>query len=178
MRIHRYAIGALFAATALAACEGADAPTEPGLQARVEDAGHNAAQHVSSTTQLDETIVNPCNGETIHLTGTLVEQANYVDKPENLENGNSVHGEHQGRITESGIGLTTGAAYDFRSSFRELFNSPSVPAANFEFTFHGTDRMTSSIPGLSFSVTTLLHVIGLPTGELKVTKDVENTVCR
>jgi hypothetical protein len=162
----------------LAGCEGADAPTSPRMQALVEDAGHNAAQHVSSTTPLDETIDNPCNGETIHLTGTLVAEATFVGKPEDLEIGMDNHDELLGMVTESGTGLTTGAAYEFRSSYHEVFNSPSDPAANAELTAHGTDRMTSSIPDLSFTVSFLVHVVWLPTGEFKVTKDVESTVCQ
>ena len=176
MRIHRSAIGALFAAATLTACDGTDAPTAPRIQPRVEDAGHNSAQHVSSTTALDETIESPCNGETIHLTGTVREQATIVGDPEDFPA--HIHGEHSGVVSESGIGLTTGASYEFRDSFHGLFNSPSIPAVNFEFTEHDTGRMTSSTPGLSFTLRFFIHGVGLPTGEFKVTKQVESVECR
>ena len=179
MHIPRSAIGVLFAAATLAACDGTEVPTSPRIQPRVEDAGHNIAQHVSSTTALDETIESPCNGETIHLTGTVREQATYVGQPPlDPENGFFIHGEHSGVITESGTGLTTGAAYDFSDSFHDSFNSPSTPAANFEFTSHETGRLVTQTPGLSLTLRFFIHGIGLPTGEFKVTKQVESVECR
>jgi hypothetical protein len=109
MSAHRSIIAALAAAATLAACDGTAPPTAPQLQARVEDAGHSETVHRTSTVALDETFESPCNGEIIHLTGTLREQANYVGAPPvDPDQGFFVHGEHLGVVDESGTGLTTG----------------------------------------------------------------------
>jgi hypothetical protein len=182
MRVERLAVGALLAVSLLTGCSGNDgstAPETPPLAAA--DAGHNTADHFSSRVPLDETLVSPCNGETIHLTGTAFEQATFVDTRENLDNGGSLHTEHQGVISESGIGLTSGASYGFHDSFHELFESPSVSAPNFIATFSETGRVTSPTSGLSFTSRFSIHVVGLPSGELKVTKVTdtgENPDCR
>jgi hypothetical protein len=178
MRTNRSALGALFAAVTIAACDGAD-PSAPEIQARVEDAGHSETVHVASTVALDETFESPCNGEIIHLTGTLREQANYVGAPPvDPDQGFFVHGEHLGVVDESGTGLTTGLTYTFRDSFHELFNSPSQPAANFVFTYNETGRLTTDAPGLSITMHFLVHGLGLPTGEFKVTREIERLECR
>jgi hypothetical protein len=178
MRTHRHAIGAFFVAATLAGCEAADAPSGPASPYfQVEDAGHNDVLHFSSTTPLDETIDSPCNGETIHLTGTLKDEATAVAPPP-VSFDHFLHGEHNGVVSESGTGLTTGLAYDFHVTFQDLFNSPSVTAANFEFTSHATGRMTTATPGLSFTIRFQIHGIGLPSGEFKVTKEVDSAECR
>jgi hypothetical protein len=175
-------VGAAIVAAVLMTGCGTDAPdtlTAPaGPAFRVEDAGHSKTVHVSSTVALDETLESPCNGETIHLTGTLREQANYVGQEPFDPDLGFLHGEHFGRVEESGTGLTTGLGYTFRDSFHELFNSPSIPALNFEFTNHETGRLTTSAPGLSVTIHFLVHGMGLPTGEFKVTKEIDSVECR
>jgi len=179
MRIERLATGALLAVAMLAGCSGDDGSTAPEASyLALEDAGHNSADHFSSRFPLDETLVSPCNGETIHLTGTGFEQVTFVDTRENLDNGGSLHTEHHGTISESGTGLTSGALYDFRDSFHELFDSPSVTAANFTLTISERGRVTSATPGLSFTATFFAHLVGLPDQDLKVTRVLESTECR
>jgi hypothetical protein len=176
MATHRSIIAALAAAVTLTACDSATTPTAPPAQLRVEDAGHNAALHFSSTTALDETLESPCNGETIHLTGTARDQMTVVGVPEDLPD-NWLHAEHSGVVSESGTGLTTGLPYQFRDSFHEIFNSPSVSAANFVFHTKETGRVTTTEPGLSFTLHFAFYAVGLPSGEIKVTREIESLEC-
>jgi hypothetical protein len=78
-------------------------------------------------------------------------------------------------VSESGTGLTTGASYDLRASFHESFESPSVPAPNFIATFSETGRVTSPTSGLSFTSRFFIHVVGLPSGEVTVTKIIDTS---
>ena len=179
MHIERLAVGALLAVSLLTGCSGNDGSTAPETTSvAAADAGHNTADHFSSRFPLDETLVSPCNGETIHLTGTGFEQVTYVDTRENLDNGGSLHTEHQGVISESGVGLTTGASYDFHYNFHESFESPSAPAPNFTLAFRDIGRVTSPTPGLSFTSRIVLQLVHLPSGDFAVVKNTESVECR
>jgi hypothetical protein len=179
MRTECLATAALFTVAMLAGCSGDDGSTAPEIPSlAVEGAGHYSADHFSARFPLDETLVSPCNGETIHIAGEGFEQMTFVDTREHLDNGNSLHSEHLGMVSESGTGLTSGALYDFRDSFHELFDSPSVTAANFTLTVSERGRVTSPTPGLSFTATFFVHLVGLPDQDLKVTRVLDSTECR
>ena len=127
------------------------------------------AVHSQQEFALDETYVNPCNGETVHLTGTLVGLMNFVD---------DLHQEFHAVISETGTGLTTGAAYTSHSTFSEQFNTPTGPAVNFTASFRDAVHINSSTLGLSFTLLNTFHLVQVPSGEFKVTKDVESATCR
>ena len=172
-------IAGLLLGVSLAACDQTGAgrsPTEPSL---AEDAGHNAAQHVTEVNEVSFEIENPCNGEVIMFSGTEVLQATYVDKPENLENGNSVHNYLHSQVDATGTGPLSGATYSIHGVSMENFESPSPPAPQFTARFHDTAKATSSDPALDFTIKQLVHVLLNPgTAEFTVTKDVEAVTCQ
>jgi hypothetical protein len=175
---YRTTTGLLLGA-ALVACDqsgAARSPTEPSF---AEDAGHNAAEHIREVHQVSFEIENPCNGEVIVVSGTEVDQATYVDKPENLENGFSVHNHLQLQIDATGTGPLSGATYSIHDIVMQNFESPSPPAPQFTALFHETAKVTSSDPALGFSFKALVHVLLNPgTAEFTVTKDVQYATCQ
>jgi hypothetical protein len=160
--------GAAILATLLTGCGAESGPTaedEPALMAAV------TADHSQQNFALDETYVNPCNGETVHLTGTLVGLTNIVDDGQ--------HQEYHAVISETGTGLTTGASYTSHSTFHEEFNSPTPEAVNFTFSTRDAVHINSSTQGLSFTLLTTFHFVQAANGVFnKLTKDVESATCR
>ena len=169
----------LLLAVALTACADTDHDftTAPGAPSFAEDAGHNAAQHIREVNAVSFEIENPCNGEIIPFSGTEVLQATLVDKPENLENGFSVHSHFTIRTEATGIGPESGATYTVRDIFTENFESPSPPAPQFTASVHATTRVTSSDRALGFRLKLLVHVLANPAAGFKVTKELEEARC-
>ncbi len=172
-------ISTLLLGAALAACDqtgAARSPTEPSF---AEDAGHNAAEHIKQVNPVSFEIENPCNGEVIVVSGTEVLQATYVDKPENLENGFSVHNHFRSQVDATGTGPLSGATYSIHDVIMQNFESPSPPAPQFTSSFHETAEVTSSDPALDFAFTALVHVLLNPgTAEFTVTKDRQEATCQ
>jgi hypothetical protein len=172
-------ISGLLLGAVLAACDqsgAAPSPTEPSF---AEDAGHNAAEHIKEVNQVSFELENPCNGEVIVMSGTEVLQATFVDKPENLENGFSVHNQFQSQVDATGTGPLSGATYSMHDVTIQNFESPSPPAPQFTASFHETAQVTSSDPTLDFVFKALVHVLLNPgTAEFTVTKDREEGTCK
>ena|SRR5215208_4934182 len=161
-------------AALLAGCGTESVPTAedlPGVELNVS--APYAADHFSSTIPLDETFVSPCNGETIHLTGTLSAEDTFVGTTDGF-----LHHELQVVVFETGTGLTTGASYTSHDVNHESFNSPSVAAPNFTFTYRENYFFNSTTPGLSFSGRFFVHFLALPSGEFVVTRDSGLLQCR
>jgi hypothetical protein len=157
--------GAAMAAALLTGCGTESGPTEVGPTAPAPGlAADNTPIHTSFTDQLEEVVINPCNGETILLTGSAHGEANTV--------GGGLHVETHYVFQETGIGQTTGARYILRDVFHEGFNSPSGPAVNFTFTFRETYHFNSSEPGQSFTGVAAVHYVQPATGDGRFTKDV------
>jgi len=112
-----------------------------------------------------EVFVNPCNGETIQFTGTLVGQVTSMDP--------QTHHELHIIISATGTGLTTGAAYTFYVNQHESFNSPTPEALNFTYRFLERDIATSTTPGLSFAGHAYFNFVALPDGTFKITRENE-----
>lgn len=110
-----------------------------------------------------EVFANPCNGETIQFTGTLVGQVTTM----------LTHFELHTIISATGTGLTTGAAYTFSVNHHESFNSPTPEALNFTYRFLERDKATSTTPGLSFAGHAYFNFVALPDGTFKITRDSE-----
>jgi hypothetical protein len=87
--------------TGCAAESGPTAETAPGLTAE-----RHTAEHSSTTYQFEDYVGNPCNGETVHLTGIGVQQTNVVD-----DGADVLHYELQLVEDITGTGLTIGASY-------------------------------------------------------------------
>ena len=172
-------IAGLLLGASLAACDqngAARSPTGPSL---AEDAGHNAAQHVKEVNPVSFEIESPCNGEIIVFSGTEIDQATFVDKPENLANGNSVHNEFRAQVDATGTGPLSGATYTIHDINTESFESPSPPAPQFTASVHDNAKVTSTDPALNFTIKQLLHVLLNPgTAEFTVTKDQLQVTCQ
>jgi hypothetical protein len=137
-------------------------------------AAKKTAEHLSSVTPLDEIFFDsPCNGEDIHMTGTLSAEDTFVGTDDGV-----FHHELQVVVKESGTGLTTGATYRSDDVNHEGFNSPTGDAANLTFTYNETYYFISPTPGLSFRGQFAFHYVGLPDGDFKVTRDVGSLECR
>ncbi len=170
---------AMLMAALLTGCGAESGPTAentPGLTA--DATSHNTADHFSETVAVEEILVNPCNGELIQLSGTAVGQYTRVASREALDNGLSLHTEIHYRISQTGTGLTTGASYSHRATYHEVDNSPTPTAVNAAFGFRDAFRVTSPTPGLSFTVRNTFHLVRVPSGDFKVTKDSGITECR
>ena len=165
---------AIFAAVLLASCGTESVPTAQDVpEIQLDANAPYATDHFSSTILLDETFVSPCNGETIHLTGTLRAEDTFVGTPDYF-----LHHELQVVVSETGTGLTTGASYTSHDVNHESFNSPSLPAPNFTFTYRENYFFNSTTPGLSFSGRFFVHFLALPSGEFVVTRDSGSLQCR
>ena len=178
MHAHRQAAGLLLAAALVTACADDQPTTAPATPSFAEDAGHNAADHFKIDEPIAFQLQSPCNGELIDLVGQETGQINAVDTRENLDNGNSLHFEHHGRAVATGTGATTGAIYSLNDVFHEGFESPSVPAPQFVVSFRETLHVTSSAPGLGFTVRVLFHLVHQPPADdVRITKDIESMTC-
>jgi hypothetical protein len=155
---------AMLAAVLLTGCGSDSDPTganAAGLLAAA--ASQHTVDHFSINEPFPgaEVFVNPCNGETIQFTGTLVGQVTSMD----------THYELHIVIRATGTGLTTGAAYTFYVNQHESFNSPTPEALNFTYRFLERDKATSTTPGLSFAGHSYFNFVALPDGTFKITRD-------
>lgn len=175
----RFAPGAVLAASVLAACAAGDAPAAPLDPAlAVEDAGHNSADHITTVESVEFTIDNPCDPSlTIAFAGQQELQQTVVDTREHLDDGFFVHEELQVHTEATGTDQE-GHTYTIDDRYQESFESPSPPAPQVTFSVHASTRVTSDTPGLAFTVRVGFHFVGLPTGDFKVTKDIEDVVCQ
>ncbi len=165
---------AILAAALFVGCGTESVPTAQDLPAVEADASAPySTDHFSSTIPLDETFVSPCNGETIHLTGTLRAEDTFVGTTDYF-----LHHELQVVVSETGTGLTTGASYTSHDVNHESFNSPSLLAANFTFTYRENYFFNSKTPELSFNGRFFVHFLALPSGEFVVTRDFGSLECR
>ena len=153
----------------LAACEGAEpGPTAENASdlAAVE---RHVAQHSTSTIPEDSYSINPCNGETVHFTGIITDQVNTVAVGDA-----TLHLEDQGTLSASGTGLSTGVSYRVHASSGVTFNFPNPTAANATFTERDHFHFHADTRGLDFMGAFFVHVVVLPSGEVKVTREVDS----
>ena len=100
-----------------------------------------------------------------------------VGPREALDAGNYLHAEFQQQVRATGIGAETGATYTFSDIFHESFDSPNEPAPHYTIGDHGTTRVTSDLPGLSFTAHFMFHGV-LPSGkDFKVTTFIDKVTC-
>jgi len=123
-------------------------------------------------------IESPCNGELIAFSGEAIYQFTLVGTREALDAGFSVHEEFQSRLRATGTGQESGASYTINEIFHESFQSPSPPAPQFTFSVGGMFHVTSDLPGLSFDGHFGFHGLALPSGEFKVTRELERVECK
>jgi hypothetical protein len=168
---------ALIGTAILASAFGTGCSPESGPTAEngstLEAVTSKTAQHFSSNTPLDEIFFDsPCNGEDIHMTGTLSAEDTFYGTTDYF-----LHHELQVVVSETGTGLTTGATYSSHDVNHESFNSPTLEAPNLTFTYGETYYFISPTRGLSFRGQFAFHFVALPSGEFKVTRDVGSLEC-
>lgn len=165
---------AIVAAALLIGCGADSGPTaedEATLVARAS--APYTASHSSSVTPLDEIFFDsPCNGEDIHMVGTLSAEDTFIGTADYF-----LHHELQVVVSETGTGLTTGATYRSHDVNHESFDSPTLEAPNLTFTYGETYYFISPTPGLSFRGQFAFHFVALPSGDFKVTRDVGSLKC-
>ena len=131
-------------------------------------------QHSTSTIPLDDSFVSPCDGETVHFTGTISEQITIV--PSDLVGG--LHFELTDLYSATGTGQTSGLSYRVHGTSQTSFDSPNFEALNATFSDRAYIDFTTNAAGRSFRLTVQLHLVDLPSGEEKVTRDVDTLECR
>jgi len=161
---------AMLAASLLTGCGAESGPTAEDATALMAE--RHTAEHASSTDTWSDYIVNPCNGETIYIIGVGVQQTNVVDG-----GGGVLHYEIHVVNDITGTGLTTGASYRSHDVSEEGFNSPTGSALNVTYTDRGESYVMSTTPGLSFKTRFFFHFVALPSGEFKITRDLESQSC-
>ena len=177
--MRRLALTSAIAILSLSTGCAADDPTAPvPASLRVEEAGHNAAEHQSGVDAIEFEILSPCNDELIAFSGTDTYSLTLVGTPEALASGHSVHSTFHSHVRATGTGPESGATYSMDDIFQESFNSPSPPATQFTFAEHGRLRITSDVAGLSFVGYFLFRGVVLPDGEFKVVVQSERVECR
>lgn len=159
-------------AALLTACGSEAGPTAEN--APVLPVASHVAEHSTSTVPEDALALNPCNGETVHFTGTITQQTTVVSV-----DGGALHIELTERLSATGIGLTSGVAYRVTAGDGMTFNSPSGDALNATLTGRDRFHFQAETPGLSFTGASFIHVLALPNGELKITRqtDTSDGVC-
>jgi hypothetical protein len=120
-------------------------------------------------------IESPCNGELIAFSG---ESINEVTVDGALDDPAHLHYELLSRTRATGTGSETGAIYTLNDIFHESFDSPNVPAPHFIFSDHASTHVTTTSPGLDFTIHVVFHGLAPADGEFKVTRDVESVVCK
>jgi hypothetical protein len=105
----------MMAAALLTGCGAEPGPTAASAPSLAAARKHVTVVHSSSRTLLDETFDSPCNGESIHYTGTLFTQMTLVTADPASQD--SLHGDLHMVVSETGTGLTTGALYTARDVF-------------------------------------------------------------
>jgi len=155
---------AVLAAALLTGCGSDSDPTVANTAGPLADATNSqTVDHFSINEPATDVLDNPCNGETVQFTGTLVGQVTRMDPP--------THYEAHFILSETGTGLTTGAAYTFYVDRHESFNSPTPEALNYTYRFLERNVATSTTPGLSFAGYNYFNVVGLPDGTFKITRE-------
>jgi hypothetical protein len=160
----------LLVAPLLTGCGAAAGPT--GENTPTVSADAMTVNHSSSVTPLDYIFVSPCNGEDIHVTGTLSAKETF------LGTGDGVHRELQVVTFETGLGLTTGATYRSHDVNHETFSAPTPESRFRTYTFHETYYFITQTPGLSFRGQFFTHFVETPNGDGKFTRDVGSLECR
>lgn len=162
---------ALLAVGLMAGCGDGSGPAGENAPAPTPEWAMTVNRSVS-VTPLDYIFVSPCNGEDIHVTGTLSAREML------LGTGDGVHLVLQVVTSETGIGLTTGATYRSHDTNHETWSAPT-PESDFRTaTFHEMFYFITQEPGLSFSGQFFAHFVETPDGEGKVIRDVGSLECR
>jgi len=148
---------------------------EPGRTAEnvvgltADAATHNTGNHIKLIEPFTEALVNPWNGEVIVFSGEAVSQINEVG---------DLHFEFLTRASGTGTGPESGATYAYTLTASMSFNTPGDGASQATFADDANARMISDVPGLPFTAHFQFRDVALPSGEFKVTRDVDQVECK
>ena len=133
-----------------------------------EAADHATGEHIKSVEPFTETLVNPCNGEAIVFSGEAISHFTVLDDR---------HTEAWTSATGTGTGPQSGATYTYNlDAGHEIFHTGN--GQNTIFEAGANARMISDLPGLSFTAHFVFHAVILPSGEFKVTRDLDRVACK
>jgi hypothetical protein len=163
--------GATILAAALITSCGAEAgPTaENALGLTADAADLNTPQHTKLVEPFTEPLTNPCNGEVIVFSGEAITQITDVG---------GLHSELTGSASGTGTGPESNATYEYNLVFHESFNTPSETAPQANFFGNANARVRSSIRDLSFTAHFVFHGVALPSGEFKITRNLDRVECK
>jgi hypothetical protein len=155
----------LMATVLLAGCEQSSSLVGP--EADEPSLANKTVQHITETFPVDGAIGDACLGEDVVFAGTIRNAITIVSEP-----GNDDHISFQGLFVGTGTGTVTGTKYLVNNQFHFSFNTPSLTAPQgYTMTL---DQIRAVSQGgsdnLFFSFD--LHIVFLPSGEVKTT--VEN----
>ena len=151
------------------------AESAPTAQSRPElDSHQREPQHTDTTLALEDEIVNPCNGEAVFFSATIQEKITVV--PSELVGG--LHFELHDLFFGTGTGVFPGASNRVHGNIQTSFDSPNFEALTATFSDRAHIDFTASAPGASFRLITQLHLVDLPSGEERVTRQIESEECR
>jgi hypothetical protein len=152
---------AILMGTLLTGCGAESGPT-------AANAPSLAATQTRLVEPFTEPLTNPCNGEVIVFSGEAITQVDRV----------GLHAQLQSSASGTGTGPESGATYGYNLVFHESFNSPSETAPQANFFANANARVTSNLPDLSFTAHFVFHGVALPSGEFKVTRDLDRVECK
>ncbi len=98
--------------------------------------------------------------------------------PEELDAGTPKHFEDQSRLLATGTGPESGAVYRLDDTFHEGSSTAGTSSPRTTFSARGATRITSDLPGLSWTLHYVYHVVTQPSGQFKVTRDVDSPQCK
>jgi hypothetical protein len=170
---------AILAAAVVAGCGAeSDLTNESAASLSADVADHNPTDHIKYTIEISETNLNPCNGELVQLAGTVVGHSQLVGPQDILDPDRRLHEEIHEVVSETGVGLTTGATYTLRATFTEGWNTPDPLALNATYHERQKIRVMSTTPGLTYTALATIHIVTPPSGESKITRfDEDHFVC-
>jgi hypothetical protein len=154
----------------LSDCDRASGPTsETGDGIMPTTGSYRAESHTKFTESFTEELVNPCNNEVVSFSGETINQVNNVD---------DLHSEILIRASGIGIGQESGASYAYTLVSSFSFNTPDGAAPQFTVAEDANARMISSVPALTFTAHFQFRGHALPSGEFKVSRDVNRVECK
>jgi hypothetical protein len=89
-----------------------------------------------------------------------------------------LHSELTGSASGTGTGPESNATYEYNLVFHESFNTPSETAPQANFFGNANARVRSSIRDLSFTAHFVFHGVALPSGEFKITRNLDRVECK
>ena len=169
MRSLTLAGAAILAVSLMTGCEAGSYLTAENAAGLTADAAEvsNSGKVVESFVERG---VNPCNGETIVFSGVAIYRIVEVDGGE--------HSIFQTSSYSTGTGSVSGATYTAHLISHETFNTPSADAPQLEFFANANVRILSSVPQLSYTAHFVNHGVLTPTGEFKLTRNVDRVECK